>query len=106
MCQVSPGTSVCEWTGALAPGGFPCRVMEGSMSAMERATYRQSLSSNAWAFEEPRRYAQHAPCTSGPSTDFSVDDSIPLFLSDLQGQPDPQEFAPFAASQRTSILTR
>jgi len=29
-----------------------------------------------------------------------------LFLSDLQGQPDPREFAPFAASQRTSILTR
>jgi hypothetical protein len=29
-----------------------------------------------------------------------------LFLSDLQGQPDPQELAPFVASQRTSILTR
>ena len=49
---------------------------------------------------------QHAPYTSGPSTDPSSDDSIPLFLSDLQGQPDPQELAPFAASQRTSILTR
>ena len=42
----------------------------------------------------------------GPSADFSSDDSIPLFLSDLQGQPDPREFEPFAASQRTSILTR
>jgi hypothetical protein len=31
---------------------------------------------------------------------------MPLFLSDLQGHPDPQEFAPFAARQRTSILTR
>jgi hypothetical protein len=29
-----------------------------------------------------------------------------LFLSDLQGQPDPREFAPVAASQRTSILTQ
>ena len=76
------------------------------MSAMERTTYRRSLGSNALAFDEPRRDPQHAPYASGPSTDFSSDDSIPLFLSDLQGQPDPREFEPFAASQRTSILTR
>ena len=75
------------------------------MSAMERTTYRRSLGSNAWAFDEPRRDPQHAPYTSGPSTDSSSDDSIPLFLSELQGQADPREFAPFAASQRTSILT-
>jgi len=31
------------------------------MSAMERTTYRQSLGSNAWAFDEPRRDPQHAP---------------------------------------------
>jgi hypothetical protein len=36
--------------------------------------------------------------------DFSSDDSIPL--SDLEGQPHSREFAPLAASQRTSILTR
>ena len=30
----------------------------------------------------------------------------PLFLSDLQDQPDPREFEPFAVSQQTSILTR
>ena len=76
------------------------------MSAMERTTYRRSRGSNALAFDEPRRDPQHAPYTSGPSTDFSLDDSIPLFLSDLQGQPDPRELAPLAASQRTSILTR
>ena len=78
------------------------------MSVTERTTYRRSLGSNALAFDEPRRDPQHAPCTSGPSTDFSVDDSIPLleFLSDLQDQPDPREFAPLAASQRTSVLTR
>ena len=75
------------------------------MSVMERTTYRRSLGSSALAFDEPRRDPQHAPYTSGPSTDSSSDDSIPLFLSDLQGQPDPREFAPFAASQRTSILT-
>ncbi len=74
------------------------------MSAIERTTYRWSLGSNARAFDEPRRDPQHAPYTSGPSTDFSSDDSIPLFLSDLQGQPDPRES--LAASQRTSILTR
>src|SRR6266567_8789881 len=73
------------------------------MRAMERTTYRRSLGSNAWAFDEPRRDPQHAPYTSGPSTDFSSDDSIPL--SDLQGQPDPRD-APLAASQRTSILKR
>ena len=74
------------------------------MSAIERTTYRRSLGSNAWAFDEPRRDPQHAPCTSGPSTDSSSDDSIPLFLSDLQGQPDPRES--LAASQRIRILTR
>ena len=76
------------------------------MSAMERTTYRRSLGSNALAFDEPRGDPQHAPYTSGPSTDSSSDDPIPLFLSDLQDQPDPQEFEPFVASQRTSILTR
>src|SRR5258708_37077597 len=108
MCQVPPGTSVCEWTGALRRWGFPCCVREGSMSVMERTTYRRSLGSNALAFDEPRRDPQHVPYTSKPSTDFSVDDSIPLllFLSDLQDQPDPREFAPLAASQRTSVLTR
>jgi hypothetical protein len=73
------------------------------MSAMERTTYRRSLGSNAWAFDEPRRDPQHAPYTSGPSTDSFSDDSIPL--SDLEGQPDSREFAPLAASQPTSILT-
>ena len=74
------------------------------MRAMERTIYRRSLGSNAWAFDEPRRDPQHAPYTSGPSTDSSSDDSIPL--SDLEGQPDLREFVPFAASQRTNILTR
>jgi len=93
MCQVPPGTSVCDWPALLAPGGFPCCVREGSMSVTERTTYRRSLGSNALAFDELRRDPQHAPYTSGPSTDFSVDDSIPLleFLSDLQDQPDPRE---------------
>jgi hypothetical protein len=67
------------------------------MSAMERTRYRRSLGSNASAFDEPRRDPQPTS-----STDFCPDDSI----SDLQDQPDPREFAPFAASQRTSILTR
>src|SRR6266436_3882737 len=104
MCQVPAGTSVCEWPGALAPGAPRRCVREGSMSAMERTTYRRSLGSNTWASDEPRRDPQHAPYTSGPSTDPSSDDSIPLFLSDLQGQPDPRES--LAVSQRTSILTR
>jgi hypothetical protein len=76
------------------------------MSAMERTIYRRSRGSNASAFDEPRGDPQPAPYTSGPSTDPSSDDSIPLFLSDLQGQPYPQELAPFVESQRASILTR
>ena len=76
------------------------------MSAMERTTYRRSRGSNALAFDEPRGDPQPAPYTSGPSTDPSSDDSIPLFLSDLRREPDPQELAPLVASQRTSILTR
>jgi len=107
MCQVPAGTSVCECPRRFGTGGLPRRcVREGSMSAMERTTYRRSLGSNARAFDAPRRDPQHAPYTSGPSTDSSSDDSIPLFLSNLQGQPDPREFAPLAASQRTSILKR
>ena len=58
MCQVPAGTSVCEWPGALAPGAPRRCVREGSMSAMERTTYRWSLGSNASAFDEPRRDPQ------------------------------------------------
>jgi hypothetical protein len=47
------------------------------MSAIDLRTYRRSLGSNALAFDEPRRDPQHAPYTSGPSTDFSGDDPIP-----------------------------
>src|SRR5258708_32847728 len=102
-CERPAGTSVCEWPGALAPGAPRRCVREGSMSAMERTTSRRSPGSNAWAFDEPQRDPQHAPYTSGPSTDSSSDDSIQL--SDLEGQPDSREFASLAASQRTSILT-
>jgi hypothetical protein len=76
------------------------------MSAMEPRTYRRSLGSNALAFDEPGRDPQHGPHTSEPSTDLSVDYSIPLFRSDLQEKPDPLAFKPLAPSQRTSILTR
>jgi hypothetical protein len=44
MCQVPAGTSVCEWPRRFSAGGLLRRcVREGSMSAMERTTYRQSL---------------------------------------------------------------
>jgi len=72
------------------------------MSAMERTTYRWSLGSNALA-DEARKDPEHEPCTSGPSTKFSEDDSIPLFLSDLQ---DPRVTELLAASHRTSFLAR
>ena len=76
------------------------------MSAMERTTHRPSRGSNALAFDEPQRDPQPAYHTPGPSTDPSSDDPIPLFLSELRREPDPQETAPSVASQRTSILTR
>jgi hypothetical protein len=101
-----PGTSVCEWTGALAPGGSPALRSEGSMSAMERTTHGPSRGSNALAFDEPQGDPQPAYYTPAPSTNPSSDDPIPLFLSELRREPDPQELAPRAPSQRTSILTR
>jgi hypothetical protein len=73
------------------------------MSVTERK-YRRSL--DALAFDEPRRDTRHAPYTSRPSTDISVDDSTPLFLCDLQDRPDPREFAPLVSSQRTNIVAR
>ena len=79
------------------------------MNAIERTTFRRSLGLNALEFDELRRDPQHGPYTSGPSidlTDFPVDDSIPLFLSDPQGQPDALNCRPLAPSQQTSILTR
>jgi hypothetical protein len=74
------------------------------MSLTERTKFRRSL--DALAFDEPRRGPQPAPYTSGPSTDFSVDDPIPLFPSDLQDQPASREFAPLVPSRRTNILMR
>jgi hypothetical protein len=106
MCQVPAGTSGCEWPRRFGAGGSRRCVREGSMSAMERTTYRPSLDSNAWTFDEPRRDPHRAPYGSESSTDLSSDDPLPLFLSDPRGQPDPREFAPLAASQRTSILRR
>ena len=73
------------------------------MSAMERTKYRQSLRSNTFPFDEPGRDPRHVPYTSGSSmADFSLDDSIPLFMPDLHGQSDPR----MAASQRTRVLPR
>lgn len=76
------------------------------MSAMEWTTRRRSRDPNALAFDEPRGDPQPTPYMSGQSTDPSSDDPIPLFLSELRREPDPQELAPFVASQRISILTR
>ena len=75
------------------------------MSAVARTTYRRSRGSNAVAFDEPQTDPQHVACTSGPST-LPVNDPLPLFLSDLQDQPDLQKFEPFAARQWTRILAR
>jgi hypothetical protein len=85
--------------GAVAPDV----AFEESMSALERTTYRGSQGSNALTLEHPRSDSQDVPHGSESSTDFTLDDSIPLRLSDLR-EPDPREFASFAASQRTSIL--
>ena len=67
------------------------------MSAMERTTHRPSRGSNALAFDEPQGDPQPAYHTPGPSTDPSSDDPIPLFLSELRREPDPQELAPSVA---------
>jgi hypothetical protein len=71
------------------------------MSAMERTTQRRSPGSNASGFDERATDPQRPP--SGPSTDFSADESMPLFLSDFHGQPDARTFRPFAAGRRTRV---
>ena len=76
------------------------------MSAVARTTYRRSRGSNVVAFDEPQTDPQHVACTSGPSTELPVNDPLPLFLSDLQDQPDLEKFKPFAARQWTSFLAR
>ncbi|MBT1511654.1 hypothetical protein KIP88_14170 [Bradyrhizobium sp. SRL28] len=73
---------------------------------MERTTHRASRDSNALAFDEPQGNPQPAYHTPAPSTDPSSDDPIPLFLSELRREPDPQELAPRASSKLTSIVTR
>jgi hypothetical protein len=107
MCRVPWHLSVYR---RFSAGGLPACVREGSMSVIDLRAHRQSLGSKAWAFDQPAGYPQRASYTSVPSTDFSPDDSIPLFLSDFRGQPDPREFEPSASShaptQRTSILMR
>jgi hypothetical protein len=100
-CARFLGTSVFDWTVALAPGGFLRCVSKGSNNVMERTTNNRSLGSNAFAFDGARRNPQRTPF--GSSKDFSADDS-PLFLTDRQ--PDPREFAPLLANEWTSILAR
>lgn len=106
MCRVFAAPLCVNGPALWRRGAPPALRSEGSMSAMERTIYRRSQGSNAWAFDEPGGDPQPTPYTSGPSTDPSSDDSIPLFLSDLQDPPDPRELAPYVASQRTSIVTR
>ena len=75
------------------------------MSAMERTTHRRSRGSNALAFDEPRGIRGPHPTRRRRQQILPSDDPIPLFLSELRREPDPQ-LAPLVASQRTSILTR
>jgi hypothetical protein len=73
------------------------------MNAMERVTYRGS---NTPASDEARSNPQQDRDTSGRSADFFVDDPIPLFLSDLQDQPDPPESEFLEANRRTGTFAR
>ena len=73
------------------------------MSAMERTTYRQSLGSNVFAFNESQPNPQLTRSAAAPSPNFPEDDPVPLFLSNLRDQPDPREFEPFGSRRRTSI---
>jgi TPR repeat protein len=75
------------------------------MSAMKRTPYCGSQGSDAWTFEESQSGSQHLADSSGSSTLFSTDDSVPLSLSDLR-EPDAREFACLATSQRASIIGR
>jgi hypothetical protein len=71
---------------------------------MERTTNNRPRDPNALVFDETRKDLQRARYR--PPPDFSVDDSIALFLTDVRGQPDAWESAPPAASLRKRILCR
>jgi hypothetical protein len=69
---------------------------------MERTITNRPRDPNALAFVETRRDLQRA----SSSPDFSVDDSVTLFLADLQCQTDPRDSTLLAVSPRTSRLAR
>ena len=55
LCHVPPLAPMSvNGPGALCRVAPPLCVREGSMSAMERTTYRRSLGSNNWALRTPK----------------------------------------------------
>lgn len=76
------------------------------MSALERTTYRRSRDSIASTFDKHRE-PEHTHDTSRPASDYTAENPLPLFLSDLKDQPpDPREFALRLRKQRLHILAR
>jgi hypothetical protein len=75
---------------------------------METTTYRPSRASTAFDADEVTPHSYSAPYIRerAERADLSPHDPVPLFLSDPEGEPDPQEFAPFAARRRVGLATQ
>jgi hypothetical protein len=75
---------------------------------METTTYRPSRASRALDTDQATSRLEAASYIRerAERVDLSPHDPMPLFLSDPEGEPDPQEFAPFTARPRVGLATQ
>lgn len=75
---------------------------------METTAYRPSVTSRAFDVAQDTADPQAMPyhLARADRTDLSPHDPMPLFLSDPDGAPDPQEFAPRNARPRARLATQ
>lgn len=75
---------------------------------METTAYRPSVTSRAFDVAQDTNDPQAMPyhLARADRTDLSPHDPMPLFLSDPNGAPDPQEFAPRSARPRARLATQ
>lgn len=75
---------------------------------METTVYRPSMTSRALDVEDDRNDPQAMPyhLARADQTDLSPHDPMPLFLSDPESAPDPQEFSPRSVRPRAGLATQ
>jgi hypothetical protein len=75
---------------------------------METTAYRQSRESRAIDFDQGTTYPYGASYLRerAEHNDLPPHDPVPLFLSDPEGEPDPQEFTPRRARPRARLIVQ